>query len=121
MATFTFIRQDQTPTAVEEEAPKLPETHFLSAAYPNPFTPQTAFTLTVRRSQNVRIALYDLTGRRVDTLLDGFLKAGTLHHFNIESNDLPSGVYVYRVVGENFADSRAVGVVRCSDYPVFYP
>ncbi len=113
VGTFTIVLQNvDAPTGIDNNLPDLPETHLLSAAYPNPFTPQTAFTLTVRRSQNVRIALYDLTGRRVDTLLDGFLNAGTLHHFKIKGNDLPSGVYVCRVVGEDFADSRAVVLVR---------
>ena len=113
VGTFTFILQNIIePTAVEEERPELPDTHVLSAAYPNPFTPQAAFTLTVRRSQNVRIALYDLTGRRVDTLFEGFLQAATPHRFTIQSRDLPSGVYVYRVVGEGFSDSRKVVLVR---------
>ena len=111
VGTFTFVLQD-VATAVEDDLPDLPETHVLSGAFPNPFTPQTAFSLTVRRSQNVRIALYDLTGRRVDTLFDGLLQAGTPHRSMIESNGLPSGVYVYRVVGEGFSDSRAVVLVR---------
>ncbi len=111
VGTFTFVRQDVS-TAAEDDLPDLPETHVLSHAFPNPFTPQTAFTLTVRQSQTVRIVLYDLTGRRVETLFDGVLRAGTPHRFMIESNDLPSGVYVYRVVGERFHDSRAVVLVR---------
>lgn len=98
-------------TAVEEEVPDLPATHVLSAAYPHP-SPQTAFTLTVRRPQHVRIDLFDLNGRRVDTLYEGFLQAGTPRRFTIGGNDLPSGVYLYRVVGEDFAESRAVVLVR---------
>ena len=113
VGTFTFILQSvEEPTAVEEPLSDLPETHLLSAAYPNPFTPQTVFTLIVRRSQHVRLALYDLTGRRVDMLFEGFLQAGTPHRFTIQGNDLPSGVYVYRVVGEGFSDSRAVVLMR---------
>ena len=113
VGTFTFILQSVVePTGAEEALPDLPDTHAVSAAYPNPFTPQTAFTLTVRRSQNVRIALYDLTGRRVETLFEGFLQAATPHRFTIQSNDLPSGVYIYRILGEGFSDSRKVVLVR---------
>ncbi len=111
VARFTFIRQDQPSTAVEEEAPDLPATHVLSAAYPHP-SPQTAFTLTVRRPQHVRIDLFDLNGRRVDTLFEGFVQAGTLRRFTMGRKNLPSGVYLYRVVGEDFAESRAVVLVR---------
>ena len=112
VGTFTFILQSVVATAVEADLPELPQTHLLSAAYPNPFTPQTEFALTLRRAQHVRVALYDLTGRRVDTLFEGFLQAGTPHRFTIEGGDLPSGVYVYRVLGESFADSRAVVLMR---------
>ena len=110
VATYTFVLQGvEQPTAVEADLPDVPATHILSAAYPNP-SPQSAFTLTVRRPQHVRIDLYDLTGRRVDTLYEGFTQAGTLRRFTIA--DVPSGVYLYRAVGEDFADSKAVVLVR---------
>lgn len=112
VATYTFILQSVVePVAVEEEPPDLPVTHVLSAAYPNP-SPQAAFTLTVRRAQHVRIDLFDLIGRRVDTLFEGFLLAGTPHRFMMDVDGLPSGVYVYRAVGEDFADSQAVVLMR---------
>ena len=86
-------------------------TFTISEAYPHP-SPQTAFTLTLCRPQHVHIDLFDLNGRRVDTLYEGFLQAGTPRRFTMGGKDLPSGVYLYRVVGEDFADSRAVVLVR---------
>ncbi len=111
VATFTFVLQSVEQPTLVEEVPALPATHVLSAAYPHP-SPQTAFTLTVRQSQHVRIDLFDLSGRRVASLFEGFLQTGTPRRFTIGGEDLPSGVYLYRVVGEDFADSRAVVLVR---------
>ncbi len=111
VARFTFVLQSVEQPTLIEEAPALLATHVLSAVYPNP-SPQAAFTLTVRHPQHVRIDLFDLNGRRVDTLYEGFLQAGTSRRFTIGGKDLPSGVYLYRVVGEDFADSRAVVLVR---------
>ncbi len=111
VATFTFVLQSVEQPTLVEEAPALPATHVLSAVYPNP-SPQAAFTLIVRQPQHVRIDLFDLNGRRVDTLYEGFLQAGTPRRFTMGRKDLPSGVYLYRVVGEDFAESRAVVVVR---------
>ena len=58
------------------------------------------------------VDLFDLTGRRVDTLFEGLLQTGTAHPFTIRAADLPSGVYVYRVAGEVFNDSRTVVLIR---------
>ncbi len=86
----------------------------LSAAYPNPFSAARAATLTLRvdAAQRVAVTLYDVLGRTVRVLHDGALAAGTPHTFTVEAGDLPSGLYVYRVVGESFAETRTLTLVR---------
>ena len=84
----------------------------LSQAYPNPFNPTTTFTLSVARAQDVRIDLYDLTGRHINKMHDGPLSANTTHSFTIEGNQLSSGVYVYRVEGTYFTTSRKVLLLK---------
>ena len=44
---------------------------------------------------------------------DGPLAAGSVvHHFTLEATDLPSGVYLYRVTGEDFVETRNVVLAR---------
>jgi len=60
---------------------ELPAAYALSAAYPNPFNPQTQFTLMVAARQHVTVDVFDVTGRRVARLHDGPLAADQLHRF----------------------------------------
>ncbi len=106
VGTFTFVRL--SVVAVEEGPGETPGTHRLSAAYPNPFARQAAFTLAVQAQQRVRVDLFDLAGRRVATLFEGTLAPGTPHRFTLDGGALPGGVYLYRVQGETFRASRAV-------------
>jgi len=94
------------------EATGLPEAFFLSAAYPNPFNPATTFSLTLERTQPVRVSVVDLLGREVALLHEGVLAAGVSQTFTFEAGRLPTGQYLIRVVGESFVASRGVVLVK---------
>jgi len=98
--------------AIEPGLDGLPGTHNLSNVYPNPFNPQARFTLEVAEQQDVRISVYDALGREVATLHEGTLGAGTIHEFQIDGANLPSGVYVVRAIGEQFTDVRQVTLAK---------
>jgi len=57
-------------------AGSLPARTALYPNYPNPFNPATAIPFALRAAGPARIAIYDATGRRVATLLDGTAPAG---------------------------------------------
>ena len=87
-----------TPVAAEE--PELPPDFFLSSAAPNPFSEQTTlrFGVTSTSSGAAEIAVFDLLGRRVRTLLEGTLGPG-LHSVNWDGTTddgtpLASGLYL---------------------------
>ena len=90
----------------------VPGAYALSAAYPNPFNPTAQFSLSVARTQRVRVALYDALGREVRVLFDGPVEGGEARTFTIEGDGLPSGLYVYRVVGERFSDAGRVTLLK---------
>jgi hypothetical protein len=76
---------------------------------PNPFNPMTTVFLEIPRSGSVRVEIFDLAGRRVRTLANGFYEAGG-HELvwrgrNDAGGDVSSGVYFVRLVG---ADIRLV-------------
>ncbi len=83
----------------------------LSAPSPNPFAAATRVTLRLAGDEAVRAEVYDLTGRLVRTLHDGRLAAGE-HRFDLDGSDLASGVYLLRVTGETFAETRQITRVR---------
>lgn len=92
---FTF----QTPflTSVRQTA-ALPQGIDLRAPYPNPFRAQTVLTLQMCQTQNILIAVYDINGREVRTLVYGELQAGEhmIHWDGRDANggSMPSGMYL---------------------------
>ena len=86
-------------------------THDLSPVGPNPTRGATRFTLAVSEPQRVVVALYDRLGRRVRAVASQ-LDADTRQSFTLDTADLASGLYVIRVEGETFGESRTLTVVR---------
>lgn len=86
--------------------------YHLSAVHPNPVHQRAAFTLAVAQPQRVRVAMYDLLGRRVALLHDGVLPAHSNRRFTVRTRPLPSGVYLLRIAGERFATTQKVTVIR---------
>ncbi len=108
----TPINAGDMPVAIEPGPDGLPGTHNLSSIYPNPFNPQAQFSLEIAEQQNVNIAVFDALGRQVALLHDGVLGAGSVHQFQIDGANLPSGVYVVRTIGEQFTDVRQVTLTK---------
>ena len=95
-----------------EVAVGIPTAYHLSAAYPNPFNPETQFSLSVARAQQVQVTVYDVVGRRVAGLHDGIIEAQTTQAFRFEAGSLPSGLYLVWVVGERFLTSQTITLVK---------
>jgi len=83
-----------------------------SRAYPNPFNPETNFSLTIAREQHVQVAVYDVLARRVALLHDGFFPAQTARSFVFDAGLLPSGLYVIHVQGEYFTTTQLVTLLK---------
>ena len=95
-----------------EAAVELAERFVLEPAYPNPFNPQATVRFALRESEEVRVALYDLLGRRVALLFEGRPVAGEMQAVMIDGAGLPSGTYVVRLTGHSFSQTQAVTLMK---------
>ncbi len=102
---------DPTGIAVSVEAAETPAGFALSAAYPNPFNPQTTLTLRLDAPQPVTVAVFDVLGRRVARLHAGPLAAG-VHRLVFEAGVLPGGVYVVRAEGARGVQTQRVVLAK---------
>lgn len=84
----------------------------LSEVYPNPFNPTTQFTLALAESQDVRLAVYDVLGRRVALLHDGPLAGDSVHEFTLDAAGLASGAYVLRAESQAFTATRSITLLK---------
>ena len=89
-----------------------PGTHLISSAYPNPFNPQSQFTLAVAQDQIVTAEIYNTLGQRVAVLFEGTVEANQSQLVTIDGAGLASGMYVVRVIGERFSDAISVTLLK---------
>ncbi|MBU1650881.1 T9SS type A sorting domain-containing protein, partial [bacterium] len=74
----------------------IPLKYALYQNFPNPFNPTTAISYSLLALGHVNLSVYDIAGREVATLVDGYRDAGT-HEVSFDASALSSGVYVYRL------------------------
>lgn len=90
----------------------IPDNYILSDAFPNPFNPSTSFYLSVEQPQNVEITLYTSIGEKVAEIFKGYLNAQQNYKFNINGENLTSGIYFYTAKGEKFNITKKVLLLK---------
>ena len=104
------------PTSVADNPPSLPDRFRLFQNYPNPFNPETTIRYRLATPGPVELAIFDIRGRRVRTLVRAKQRTGA-HTVNWDGRDakgraVASGVYVYRLVAGGRVQVRRMVVVR---------
>ncbi len=105
---FTFDSATGTATRFDLD---LPQQYSLKQNYPNPFNPVTSILFEMPAAQRVRLTVYDILGREVVVLLDGLKPAG-IHAVEWQAGDLPSGIYLVRIVSGNFTATKTMALVK---------
>ncbi len=94
-----FIASYSAATGIQNDL-STPVDFSLSQNYPNPFNPSTRIDYSVPVSSNVVIALFDVLGNEISTLLNEHKLPG-FYSLDFNSNSLPSGVYFYKLTAGN--------------------
>jgi hypothetical protein len=89
----------------------LPTEFQLSQNYPNPFNPSTTIEYAIPKDSKVTLILYDILGREVQRLVDGFIRAG-YHKSVLNASYLSTGVYFYRIMAGNFIQTRKLLLLK---------
>ncbi|MEL6772932.1 MAG: T9SS type A sorting domain-containing protein, partial [Bacteroidota bacterium] len=79
--------------------------------YPNPSSTSATLAVQVAESQEASVTVYDVLGRAVVSGAVA-LRGGSEERLDVDVSGLPAGTYVVRVVGESFAETRRLTVVR---------
>ena len=83
----------------------------LSQNYPNPFCDVTTVAMTLPRSEDISLTVYDMLGRVVEVLASGRYGPGR-HEFVLQNPRMSTGVYAYRLSSGEHSESRRMTVVR---------
>jgi PKD repeat protein len=98
-------------TLLLETSAILPLTYELSQNYPNPFNPVTTIKYQLPKDGLVKIAVYDVLGKEVKSLVNGNQTAGA-YEVRLDASSLASGVYFYRMTSGNFHKLKKMIVLK---------
>lgn len=82
-------------------ASEVPVGYYLSQNYPNPFNPLTTIVYSLPQAAQVRLTVYDVSGRQVASVVDGW-RDGGVHEVTWNAADQTAGVYFYRITAGDF-------------------
>ncbi|HXX63422.1 MAG TPA: DUF3160 domain-containing protein [Bacteroidota bacterium] len=83
----------------------------LAQNYPNPFNPSTMISFRVSKMMHVHLAVFDILGREVESLINGMLPAGS-YSVRFGGSQLSSGVYFYRLEAGGSSLVRKMALVK---------
>lgn len=97
-------------TSVKENG-TIPTVFNLDQNYPNPFNPTTIISYSLPEAASVSLKVFDVLGREVQTLVNDVKNAGT-YTVEFNANNLPSGVYIYRIETPNYSSVKKMLLIK---------
>ena len=94
-----------------ETAAAAPTSHKLVGAYPNPFNPTATINFYLPEANVVKLVVYDVNGRLVATLVDGYRAAGPQEAF-FDGSNLASGIYFYHLTSGDFSAAKKMILLK---------
>jgi len=108
---FDYIEiRGQNLVTVDDDA-RIVYSYELEQNYPNPFNPLTTIRYSITESVHVTLTVYDITGRRITTLVDDTQQAG-IHSIVFDAQNIASGIYFYRLRTGEFIDTRKMMYIK---------
>lgn len=98
-------------TGISEKKKNIPSNFLLQQNYPNPFNSETVIPFSVALSCNVRIEVFDMLGRRIETIMDSYVFPGE-YEVRFSANTLSTGIYFYRIHAGEFNSTRKLLIIR---------
>ncbi len=107
-----FIQLSAVGTSISEDRDNsLPDNIVLHQNYPNPFNPITIITYELPRIEQIRLEVFDVTGRKISTLVDETVPAG-VHQITFDASQLSGGLYLYRLRGRELSVTKQMMLVK---------
>lgn len=99
------------PIAVQNTTYNIPKLFNLYQNFPNPFNASTNIKFDLPTGTVVKIVIYDILGKEVETLLNERKEAGS-YSINCNLNSFSSGIYIYKLITNQFSDSKKMILIR---------
>jgi hypothetical protein len=105
------IQVTSDPTGISDITTQIPKQYEIYQNYPNPFNPATRIKFGLPFTEHVKVAIYNILGQQVKTILDDFKSEG-YYILEFDAGSLPSGIYFYRIQTEKFSQIKKMVLIR---------
>ena len=106
---FSLIKEI---TQVENNEEEISLNSFrLDQNYPNPFNPSTIIKYSLPKNEKVLLEVYDILGRKINTLVDRFQQKG-IYEIRFDAGNLSNGIYFYRLITDNFTSVKKMVLLK---------
>jgi len=100
-----------TPLGITSIGNSVPGKFYLYQNYPNPFNPSTEIVFDIAKAGNVKLTVYDISGRKVAELLNTAYNPGKyMEHF--DASNYASGVYFYKLETPEYTSIRKMMLIK---------
>ncbi len=99
------------PIGISETGNNTPGSFKLFQNYPNPFNPKTVITYSIKTSGNVRLVVYDITGKIITELVNQKQNAGN-YKIDFDGTNVASGIYFYKIESGDFTDIKKMILIK---------
>jgi len=107
-----YIISDDPPyVGIKNISSEVPKDFSLSQNFPNPFNPTTNIRFALPKAGFVKLAVFDILGREVETLVNEDLIAGS-YNADWNASKYSSGVYFYKLETEGFAETKKMVLTK---------
>jgi serine protease AprX len=100
-----------TITSIAPISSNVPDSYMLFNNYPNPFNPVTKIRFNLIKTDDVKLKVYDITGKLITTLVNQKLSAGE-YKVDFDGSELSSGMYIYRIEAGSFKDTKKMLMIK---------
>lgn len=105
-----LFNQWQT-TGISNNQGIYPESFTLHQNFPNPFNPNTTIMFDIAKLTNVKLAVYDVSGKEVAVLAQNMFHRGQ-YSIDFDASALASGIYLYKLQTDEYTDTKKMVVVK---------
>ena len=105
-----YMNAQLGPVSVDQDV-ETPVSFSLEDNFPNPFNPSTTIGFSIPTSGLVNLKVYDIAGREVQTVHQGYLAAGE-HHYTFTGAGLASGAYFYQLESQGFQQVKKMLLIK---------
>ncbi len=99
-------------TRTKEITNIVPTKYQLYQNYPNPFNPITKIVFDLPKDANVKLIIYDILGREIQTLMNNEFKKAGKYMVEFNGSNLASGVYFYRIQSGDFVSVKKMVMIK---------